>query len=188
MPERCDWVTDEYLKKYHDSEWGVPLHDDRKLFEFLILAGAQAGLSWSLILRKRPAYKKAFHNFNPSKVAGFNVSDMNKLGKNSGIIRNSLKIKSAVNNARRFLEIVDEFGSFDRYIWGFVKNETIIHKYQKWKEIPSHTAESANMRDDLKKRGFTFVGPTICYAFMQSAGMVNDHVMSCFRHKQVMCL
>lgn len=188
MPERCDWVTDEYLKKYHDSEWGVPLHDDKKLFEFIILDGAQAGLSWSLILRKRPAYKKAFHNFNPSKVAGFNASDMKKLGKNGGIIRNSLKIKSAVNNARRFLEIVDEFGSFDRYIWGFVKNETIIHKYKKWKDIPSLTAESTKMSGDLKNRGFTFVGPTICYAFMQSAGMVNDHVISCFRHKQVMCL
>ena len=186
MPERCDWATDEYLKKYHDSEWGVPLHDDKKLFEFLILDGAQAGLSWSLILRKRPAYKRAFHNFNPSKVAGFNASDMKKLEKNSGIIRNSLKIKSAVNNARRFLEIVDEFGSFDRYIWGFVKNETIIHKYKKWKDIPSHTTESTKMSDDLKNRGFTFVGPTICYAFMQSAGMVNDHVISCFRHKQVM--
>ena len=186
MPERCDWVTDEYLKKYHDSEWGVPLHDDKKLFEFLILDGAQAGLSWSLILRKRSAYKRAFHNFNPLKVAGFNASDTNKLEKNSGIIRNSLKIKSAVNNARRFLEIVDEFGSFDRYIWGFVKNETIIHKYKKWKDIPSHTAESTKMSDDLKKRGFTFVGPTICYAFMQSAGMVNDHVISCFRHKQIM--
>ena len=188
MPERCDWAADEYLKKYHDSEWGVPLHDDKKLFEFLILDGAQAGLSWSLILRKRPAYKKAFHNFNPSKVAGFNASDMKKLEKNSGIIRNSLKIKSAVNNARRFLEIVDEFGSFDRYIWGFVKNETIIHKYKKWKDIPSLTAESTKMSGDLKNRGFTFVGPTICYAFMQSAGMVNDHVISCFRHKQVMCL
>jgi len=186
MLERCDWATDEYLKKYHDSEWGVPLHDDKKLFEFLILDGAQAGLSWSLILRKRPAYKRAFHNFNPSKVAGFNASDMKKLEKNSGIIRNSLKIKSAVNNARRFLEIVDEFGSFDRYIWGFVKNETIIHKYKKWKDIPSHTTESTKMSDDLKNRGFTFVGPTICYAFMQSAGMVNDHVISCFRHKQVM--
>ena len=186
MPERCDWVTDEYLKKYHDSEWGVPLHDDKKLFEFIILDGAQAGLSWSLILRKRPAYKRAFRNFNPSKVAGFNASDMKKLEKNSGIIRNSLKIKSAVNNARRFLEIVDEFGSFDRYIWGFVKNETILHKYKKWKDIPSNTAESTKMSDDLKKRGFTFVGPTICYAFMQSAGMVNDHVISCFRHKQVM--
>ena len=188
MPERCDWVTDEYLKKYHDSEWGVPLHDDKKLFEFLILDGAQAGLSWSLILRRRPAYKRAFHNFNPSKVAGFNASDMKKLEKDSGIIRNSLKIKSAVNNARRFLEIVDEFGSFDRYIWGFVKNETIIHKYKKWKDIPSLTAESTKMSGDLKNRGFTFVGPTICYAFMQSAGMVNDHVISCFRHKQVMCL
>ena len=186
MPERCDWVTDEYLKKYHDSEWGVPLHDDKKLFEFIILDGAQAGLSWSLILRKRPAYKRAFHNFNPSKVAGFNASDMKKLEKNSGIIRNSLKIKSAVNNARRFLEVVDEFGSFDRYIWGFVKNETIIHKYKKWKDIPSLTAESTKMSGDLKNRGFTFVGPTICYAFMQSAGMVNDHVISCFRHKQVM--
>ena len=186
MPERCDWATDEYLKKYHDSEWGVPLHDDKKLFEFIILDGAQAGLSWSLILRKRPAYKRAFHNFNPSKVAGFDASDMKKLEKNSGIIRNSLKIKSAVNNARRFLEIVDEFGSFDRYIWGFVKNETIIHKYKKWKDIPSLTAESTKMSGDLKNRGFTFVGPTICYAFMQSAGMVNDHVMSCFRHKQVM--
>ena len=186
MPERCDWATDEYLKKYHDSEWGVPLHDDKKLFEFLILDGAQAGLSWSLILRKRPAYKRAFHNFNPSKVAGFKASDMKKLEKNSGIIRNSLKIKSAVNNARRFLEVVDEFGSFDRYIWGFVKNSTIIHKYKKWKDIPSRTVESTKMSDDLKKRGFTFVGPTICYAFMQSAGMVNDHVISCFRHKQVM--
>ena len=186
MPERCDWVTDEYLKKYHDSEWGVPLHDDKKLFEFLILDGAQAALSWSLVLRKRPAYKRAFRNFNPSKMAGFDASDVKRLGKNSGIIRNSLKIKSAVNNARRFLEIVDEFGSFDRYIWGFVKNETIIHKYKKWKDIPSHTAESTKMSGDLKKRGFTFVGPTICYAFMQSAGMVNDHVISCFRHKQVM--
>ena len=186
MPERCGWVTDEYLKKYHDSEWGVPLHDDKKLFEFIILDGAQAGLSWSLILRKRPAYKRAFHNFNPSKVAGFNASDMKKLEKNSDIIRNSLKIKSAVNNARRFLEIVDEFGSFNRYIWGFVKNETIIHKYKKWKDIPSHTTESTKMSGDLKNRGFTFVGPTICYAFMQSAGMVNDHVISCFRHKQVM--
>ena len=185
MPERCGWAADEYLKKYHDSEWGVPLHDDKKLFEFIILDGAQAGLSWSLVLRKRPAYKRAFRNFNPSKMAGFNASDMKNLGKNSGIIRNSLKIKSAINNARRFLEIVDEFGSFDRYIWGFVKNETIIHKYKKWKDIPSKTAESTKMSGDLKKRGFTFVGPTICYAFMQSAGMVNDHVISCFRHKQV---
>ena len=119
-------------------------------------------------------------------MAGFDASDVKRLGKNSGIIRNSLKIKSAVNNARRFLEIVDEFGSFDRYIWGFVKNETIIHKYKKWKDIPSLTAESTKMSGDLKNRGFTFVGPTICYAFMQSAGMVNDHVISCFRHKQVM--
>ena len=183
--KRCEWATDNLLKKYHDTEWGVPLHNDRKLFEFLILDGAQAGLSWSVILKKRDAYRKAFDGFDPKKVASYTRTDVRRLLTNKGIVRNRQKIESAINNAKSFLKIKAEFGSFDKYIWEFVEHKTITNKYQRWKDIPPYSDESNDMSIDLKKRGFSFVGPTICYAIMQSAGMVNDHITSCFRYKQV---
>lgn len=183
--KRCDWAQDSLLLKYHDKEWGVPLHKERKLFEFLLLDGAQAGLSWLTILKKRPAYRKAFDNFDPKKIANYKKSDVNSLLKNSGIIRNRLKIESFVNNAKRFLKLKDELGSFDEYVWGFVNHKTITNKYKRWADIPAFSSESENMSKGLKSRGFTFVGPTICYAFMQAAGMVNDHTTSCFRYKQL---
>ena len=179
--KRCEWAVNSLLERYHDHEWGVPLHNDKKLFEFLILDGAQAGLTWALILKRRKEYKKAFSNFQPEKIISYSKKDVNSLLKNKGIIRNKMKIESVINNAKRFLQVKDEFGSFNKYIWSFVGNKTIINSYKKWKEIPAYSEESKKMSGDLKKRGFTFVGPTICYAFMQSSGMVNDHITSCFR-------
>jgi DNA-3-methyladenine glycosylase I len=186
MKIRCPWVNnDALMQEYHDKEWGVPVHDDSLLFEFLILEGAQAGLSWTTILKKRENYRRAFDNFDPEKVVAYNDNKIDKLRENSGIVRNRLKIHSAVLNAEALIEIQKEFGSFDNYIWKFVDGKPIQNKWKKIEEIPSSTTESENMSSDLKKRGFKFVGPTICYAFMQAVGMVNDHVVDCFRHSEL---
>lgn len=186
MPERCQWAGDDPLMvEYHDGEWGVPVHDDRKLFEMLILEGAQAGLSWSTILSKREGYRRAFDNFRPEKAASYGEEKIAALLDNPGIVRNRLKVRSAVQNAQAFLRVQEEFGSFDAYIWDFVDGKPIQNSWQSLAEIPAETAESRVMSKDLKKRGFNFVGPTILYAFMQSVGMVNDHVVSCFRHEEV---
>ena len=186
--KRCQWATDPIMEKYHDTEWGVPLHNDRKLFEFLILDGAQAGLSWSTILAKRSAYRKAFDSFAPKKISKYKSADIKRLLKDAGIVRNRKKIESAVNNAKRFLEVREEFGTFDKYIWSFVGYKTITNRRKRWNDAPSFTKESQEMSHDLKKRGFSFVGPTICYAIMQSAGMVNDHITSCFRYSKIAVL
>ena len=170
---------------YHDSEWGVPVHDDRRLFEFLVLEGAQAGLSWSTVLRKRENYRKAFRGFDPAVVARFTARDVQRLLKNEGIIRNRLKIGSAIENAKRVLGIQKEFGSFDAYLWRFVGNKPVRNRFKRLTEIPATSAGSDALSRDLKKRGFTFIGSTICYAFMQATGMVNDHLMGCFRYRQV---
>ena len=183
--KRCNWVQEGIHQKYHDTEWGVPLHNDKKLFEFLLLDGAQAGLSWKTILYRRTEYRKAFDNFNAKKIACYKKSDINSLMKNDKIIRNKQKIESFVNNAKRFLEIQDEFGTFDSYVWELVDNKRIKNKFKNWTEIPAITRESIMLSNNLKKRGFTFVGPTICYAFMQTVGMVNDHITSCFRYKEL---
>jgi DNA-3-methyladenine glycosylase I len=184
--KRCEWAGSEPLYvAYHDQEWGVPQHDDIKLFEMLILEGAQAGLSWSTVLKKRESYRKAFEDFDPQKVAGFDESKIAELLKNPGIVRNRLKINAAVQNAKALLAVQDEFGSFDKYIWGFVGGEPKVNTWKSLGEIPAQTAESEAMSKDLKKRGFRFVGPTICYAFMQAVGMVNDHVVHCFRYQQL---
>ena len=183
--KRCDWVLGTIHEKYHDTEWGVPLHNDRKLFEFLLLDGAQAGLSWFTILKRRPAYRKVFDNFNPEKIAMYKKGDVNSILKDERIIRNRKKVESFVNNAKRFLEVKDEFGKFDDYIWGLVDNKTKVNKFKNWGQIPATSKTSELMSKDLKKRGFSFVGPTICYAFMQTVGMVNDHMITCFRHKEV---
>ena len=183
--KRCDWASNEFLIKYHDREWGVPLHNDRKLFEFLILDGMQAGLSWYIILKNRISFRKAFENFDPKKISEYKESKISKLLQTDGIIKNRQKIESAVNNAKRFLEVKKEFDSFDEYIWSFVNGKTKINKFKKWTEIPAFTKESEIMSKDMKQRGFTFVGPTICYAFMQSAGLVNDHIIDCFRRKSL---
>lgn len=186
MKKRCLWAgTDPIYNTYHDTEWGVPLHDDRKLFEFLILDGAQAGLSWITILKKRQNYRKAFDNFNPRKIARYGTRKISELLLNQGIIRNRLKIEAAVQNARSFLELQKEFGTFDTYIWQFVGGQTLKNRWETIAEIPAYTDESVAMSNDLKKRGFKFVGPTICYAFMQAAGMVNDHTLDCFRYNEV---
>lgn len=185
MVARCDWVKEGIHQKYHDKEWGVPLHSDRKLFEFLLLDGAQAGLSWKTILNRRDAYRKAFDQFDPEKIARYRKSDINSILKDEGIIRNRKKVESFVNNARKFLEVKDEFGKFDDYIWRFADNKTKVNKFKTWTDIPALSMESEDMSKDLKKRGFSFVGPKICYAFMQTVGMVNDHVVTCFRHKEV---
>ena len=169
------------MLRYHDEEWGVPIHDDRLLFEFLILEGAQAGLSWKTILHKREAYRKAFHRFNPQKIAQYDAKDVERLLKDVGIVRNRLKIQSAIKNAQAFLKIKKEFGSFDAYIWRFVGGSPIRHTIRTPRSIPVSTKESDAMSMDLKKRDFTFVGTTICYAFMQATGMVNDHELKCFR-------
>ncbi|MEQ1518517.1 MAG: DNA-3-methyladenine glycosylase I [Usitatibacteraceae bacterium] len=188
-PVRCPWCENTSLGKlytdYHDHEWGVPVHDDRTLFEFLILEGAQAGLSWSTILRKRETYRTAFAQFDTSKVARFSDKQMAALLENPGIVRNRLKIQSAVTNAKVFLAVQKEFGSFDAYIWGFVGGKPIRNTWTAMQGVPAKTAESDAMSVDLKKRGFKFVGSTICYAFMQATGMVNDHLVTCFRHKEV---
>lgn len=183
MKKRCGWSTNDSLYiSYHDEEWGVPVHDDRKLFEMLILEGAQAGLSWITVLRKRDNYRKAFNNFDAKKIVKYDEIKVKSLLENEGIIRNRLKIAAAIQNAKCFLEIQKEFGSFDKYIWQFVGGKAIKNKWKTLKEIPAKTTESDAMSKDLKKRGFKFVGSTICYAFMQAVGMVNDHVVECFRH------
>ena len=186
--QRCSWLgtgTDALMVRYHDDEWGVPVHDDRILFEFLILEGVQAGLSWQTVLNKRENYRKAFHDFDPETVARFSDEDIGCLLSNPGIIRNRLKVSAAVRNARKFLEVRKEFGSFDAYIWQFVGGRPIDHRIRSMGDIPATSPESEAMSRDLKKRGFTFVGPTICYAFMQAVGMVNDHETGCFRHGEV---
>ena len=184
--QRCEWGTSSALYiDYHDSEWGVPVHDDRTLFEFLILEGAQAGLSWSTILNKRQAYIQAFDNFEPTKVASYDDAKVQALLANPGIVRNRLKIQAAIQNARSFLEIQDQFESFDTYIWQFVDGKPIQNSWKSLQEIPATTQESDAMSKELKKRGFTFVGSTICYAFMQAVGMVNDHIVDCFRWREV---
>ena len=177
--KRCQWALDKIMIDYHDKEWGRPLHNDRKLFELIILEGAQAGLSWITILKRRKTYRKAFSNFDPLKVSKFTKKDIQRLLNDEGVIRNKLKIASAINNAKQFIKIQKEFGTFDKYIWSFVKNKPIINKYKKLAEIPSTTSLSDEISKDLKKRGFNFVGSTICYAFMQSIGMVNDHTVDC---------
>ena len=184
MTTRCSWPTRELDIAYHDQEWGVPVHDDRVLFEFLTLEGAQAGLSWSTILRKRDNYRRAFAGFDPRKVARFTAVQKRRLMRDEGIVRNRLKIESAVSNARAFLAVQKEFGSFDRYIWSFVGGKP-LQNARKGKDIPARTAESDAMSKDLQKRGFRFVGSTICYAFMQATGMVNDHLTSCYRYRQL---
>lgn len=183
--KRCFWASNELNIPYHDAEWGVPVHDDRLLFEFLILEGAQAGLSWDTILKKREAYRKAFDNFDVAKVARYSDAKIAKLLQNDGIIRNRLKIGSAVTNAISFLKIQKEFGSFDKYIWSFVGGKPIVNKFKGRGDVPAKTDISDAMSKDLKKRGFSFVGSTIMYAFMQATGMVNDHLTTCFRYKEV---
>jgi len=182
---RCDWATTELGIAYHDEEWGVPRHDDRVLFEFLVLEGAQAGLSWETILRKRAAYRAAFANFDPLKVAAFGARDVRRLMADEGIVRNRLKVASAIANARAFLAVQAEFGSFDKYVWGFVGGRSVQNRRRAMKDVPARTPESDAMSKDLQKRGFTFVGSTICYAFMQAVGMVNDHTVDCFRYRQI---
>ena len=184
---RCAWaegVGDFYLR-YHDTEWGVPVHDDRKHFEFLILEGAQAGLSWSTVLRKRDAYRRAFAGFDPVKVARFSAAKVEVLLRNPGIIRNRLKVAATVNNARAFLAVQKEFGSFDAYVWGFVGGRPVQNRRRSMRDVPATSPESDALSGDLKKRGFKFVGSTIVYAHMQAVGMVNDHVTSCFRYREL---
>ncbi len=184
---RCPWLDltkPDYIK-YHDEEWGAPVHDDRIIFEFLTLEGAQAGLSWYTVLRKREAYRKAFSEFDPAKVARYGKRQLKSLLNNPGIIRNLQKIEAAINNAKRFLEVQQEFGSFDAYIWRFVGGKPIVHKLRKLKDYPAMSPESDALSMDLKQRGFKFVGSTICYAHMQATGMVNDHVLDCFRRRQI---
>ena len=184
--KRCPWPTDIPLMiEYHDKEWGVPIHNDKRLFEFLILEGFQAGLSWRTILNKRDNFRKAFSGFDFNKVAKYDKRKINSLLKNKGIIRNKLKIKGAVSNAKAFLEIRKEYGTFDKYIWGFVNGKPIQNKFKSLKELPAKTKLSDKISDDLKKRGFKFVGSTIVYAHMQATGMVNDHITECFRYKEL---
>jgi len=186
MKQRCPWAgTDPLYVVYHDTEWGRPVHDDRKLFEFLILEGAQAGLSWLTILRKRENYREAFDHFEPRKVATYGARNVEELLRNPGIIRNRRKVEAAVGNARAFLAIQEEFGSFDRYIWRFVGGHPVRNAWRSVEEIPASTPESVAMSRDLKRRGFGFVGPTVCYAFMQAVGMVNDHTVECFRYREL---
>ena len=184
---RCGWATNELSIEYHDREWGVPLRDDRGLFEFLILEGAQAGLSWDTILRKRENYRAAFDGFDPEKVAFYGEEKIAKLLGNEGIVRNRLKVNSAVRNAAAFLAVREEAGSFADYIWSFVDGEPTVNNWRDLSEVPASTPVSDTMSRDLKKRGFNFVGSTICYAFMQATGMVNDHVVGCFRYAELKC-
>ena len=185
MTQRCPWPTDELYVAYHDEEWGVPQHDDRHLFEMLILEGAQAGLSWSTILKKRQNYRAAFDNFNATKVAKYNAKKVAQLLSNPGIVRNRLKVAAAIQNAKAFLATQEEFGSFDAYIWQFVDGRPMQNRRRRMSDVPARTAESDAMSKDLAKRGFKFVGSTICYAYMQAVGMVNDHLVECFRYRQV---
>jgi DNA-3-methyladenine glycosylase I len=184
--KRCSWsVSDKLYTDYHDKEWGIPVHNDRLLFEFLILEGAQAGLSWLTILKKRENYRKAFNNFDAEKISRYSRFKIESLLNNEGIIRNRLKIESTINNAKAFLDLKEEFGSFDKYIWRFVNGKPIKNSWKTLKEIPAKTKESNLMSKDLVKRGFKFVGSTICYAFMQAVGMVNDHTIDCFKYKEI---
>jgi len=186
MKTRCSWPPDDKLMiKYHDKEWGVPLHNDKKLFEFLILEGFQAGLSWRTILYKRENFRKAFDNFDFNKVANYDKKKINSLLKDAGIVRNKLKVEGAVVNAKAFLKVRKEFGTFDKYIWSFVEGKPIQKKYKSLKQIPAKTDHSDKISDDLKKRGFKFVGSTIVYAHMQATGMVNDHAVNCFRYMEI---
>ncbi len=183
--ERCGWAKNELAIAYHDTEWGVPIHDDRTLFEFLILEGAQAGLSWDTILRKRTNYREAFDNFDPVIVSQYDEEKCGELLLNEGIIRNRLKIKSAVENAKAFLKVQEEFGTFDKYIWSFVGGKPLDNKVKSMSDVPAKTQISDAISKHLKKRGFNFVGSTIMYAFMQATGMVNDHLVSCFRYDEI---
>ena len=183
--QRCTWASDPLLIAYHDKEWGVPLHNDHRLFELLILEGAQAGLSWITILKKRSAYRAAFDRFDPRKVARYDEAKIAALLANEGIVRNRLKIRAAVENARAFLAIQKEFGSFDRYVWQFVDGQPVQNRRRQTGDLPARTPHSDAMSKDLIKRGFKFVGSTICYAFMQATGMVNDHWIGCFRHREL---
>ena len=184
--KRCDWLTaDETYITYHDTEWGVPEHDDRKLFEMLILEGVQAGLSWLTVLKRREAYRQAYEGFDPARIAGWNQEKIDALLQDTGIIRNRLKIEAARTNGKAFLKVKEEFGSFDTFIWSFVENRPILNSWKNSKEIPATTPESDRMSKVLRKRGFKFVGPAICYAFMQAVGMVNDHTADCFRYREI---
>ncbi len=185
LPTRCAWATTPLSIAYHDAEWGVPLHDDRMLFEFLILEGAQAGLSWELILQKRDAYRIAFDGFDPVKVAGYGDDKVAELLANPGIVRNRLKVAAAIGNAQAFLDAQAEFGSFDAYIWRFVGGRPVRNEWRSLAGIPDKTPQSEAMSKELRRRGFRFVGPTICYAFMQATGMVNDHTTDCFRYREL---
>ena len=182
---RCEWAKNDLAIKYHDKEWGVPTRDDRRFFEFLILEGAQAGLSWDTVLRKRENYRAAFDDFDAEKVALYDSDKCAELLSNEGIIRNRLKIASAIQNAQQFLKVREEFGSFDAYIWNFVDGKPIVNSWENLSEVPASTDISDNLSKDLKRRGFNFVGSTIMYAFMQACGLVNDHLISCFRYKKV---
>ncbi len=189
MPKlkRCPWPADDPLMtSYHDTEWGVPLHDDTRLFEFLILEGMQAGLSWSTILKKRENFRRAFDGFDPAKIAAYSQNDVDRLLSNPGIIRNRLKISATINNAARFVAVQGEFASFDRYIWQFIGGEPIRHRFRSVSQVPATSPESDRISDDLKRRGFKFVGSTIIYAHMQATGMINDHLISCFRYRQLL--
>lgn len=187
MIKRCEWCGEDPLYlTYHDTEWGVPVFDDRKLYEMLILEGAQAGLSWLTILRKREGYRKAFDAFDPLRIAHYQDRDIQRLMQDSGIVRNRLKIHAAIRNARGFVEITEAHGSFSGYLWGFVDGQPITNHWRNLSEVPAQTRESAQMSKALKQRGFNFVGPTICYAFMQATGMVNDHTINCFRHSEIL--
>jgi DNA-3-methyladenine glycosylase I len=183
--QRCAWATTEPAITYHDQEWGVPVHDDRVLFEFLILEGAQAGLSWNTILKKRENYRKAFDGFRPEKIARYGKRHVQRLLRNDGIVRNRLKIAATIENAKRFLEVRKEFRTFDAYLWSFVGGAPIQNRWRSLADIPARTAESDAMSRDLLRRGFKFVGSTICYAFMQATGMVNDHLVTCPRHREL---
>jgi DNA-3-methyladenine glycosylase I len=184
--KRCPWPSDDPLMiAYHDTEWGVPVHDDRKLFEYMLLDSMQAGLSWSTILRKRENFRRAFHNFDPKRIAKYTERDFQRLMADAGIIRNRAKIRAATQNAKCFLEVQREFGSFDAYIWQFTGGKTIRNHHRSMKDIPATSSESDAMSKDLKSWGFKFVGSTICYAFMQAVGMVNDHIVDCFRYREV---
>lgn len=187
MKKRCHWCLNSFedYVRYHDEEWGLPVHDDKTHFEFLILEGAQAGLSWATILKRREGYRKAFAGFDAAIVAQFDQTKVNELLKDPGIIRNKLKVNGAVNNAQRFLEVQSEFGAFDKYIWGFVNDQPIINKWKNASQVPATSSESDTLSKDLKKRGFKFVGSTIMYAYMQACGLVNDHTTDCFRYKDV---
>ncbi len=186
MKKRCSWPSDDELMiKYHDEEWGKPAHNDRLLFEYIVLDAFQAGLSWRTVLHKRENFRKAFDNFDYKKIAKYGKREQNRLMKDAGIIRNRLKISSTITNAQAFIEVQKEFGSFDKYVWGFVGGKPIVNKYKKLSQLPATSYESDTLSKDLKKRGFKFVGSTIIYAFMQAAGLVNDHTTGCFRYKEV---